>query len=91
MEAFVPILVQAISGVVAGEAVGAAFKKAAMSQLPIILSGIVGGVGGGALLSGMGGEAGALSGVLGHVVGGGAGGAILTGIVGAIMNSMKKA
>lgn len=34
MEALVPIIVQAIAGIVGGEAVGAAFKKAAMGTCP---------------------------------------------------------
>ena len=34
MEARVPIIVQAIAGIVGGEAVGAAFKKAAMGTCP---------------------------------------------------------
>ena len=36
----------------------------------------------------MGGDAGALGGILGDVIGGGAGGAVLTGIVGMVMKQM---
>lgn len=88
--ALLPIIVQAVAGVIGGQAVGAAFKNAAMSQVTKILAGAVGGVGGGALLSSMGGDTGALSGMLGHAVGGVAGGGILSAVVGAIMSSMKK-
>ena len=48
MEALLPIIVQAITGVIGGQAVGAALKQAAMGQLPKILGGAVGGVGGAA-------------------------------------------
>ena len=41
---------QVITGSLAVEAVGAAFKQAAMRQLVKILSGAIGGVGGGAIL-----------------------------------------
>lgn len=39
MEALLPIIVQAIAGIVGGEAVGAAFKNAAMSHAAKIISG----------------------------------------------------
>ena len=103
MEALLPIIVQVVTGVIGGQAVGAAFKQAAMGQLAKILSGAIGGVGGaailGSLLGGGGidpaaasaaveGLGGALN--LNNIVGGAGGGAILTAIVGAVMNSMKK-
>lgn len=91
MEALLPIIVQAIAGIIGGQAVGAAFKQAAMGQLPKILSGLIGGVAGGAALSGLGGDASALGGLLGDAVGGVGGGAILTAIVGAVMSASKKA
>ncbi|MFZ2099902.1 MAG: hypothetical protein WAU86_04995 [Oricola sp.] len=93
MEALMPIIIQVVTGIIGGQAVGAAVKQAAMGQLPKILSGAIGGVGGGALLSALMGSpdvAGAMSGILGDAVGGAAGGAVLTGIVGVIMNAMKK-
>ena len=40
----IPIVVQVITGVIGGQAVGAALKNAAMAQLPKILSGAIGGV-----------------------------------------------
>jgi len=103
METLLPIIVQIVTGIIGGQAVGAAVKQAAMSQLPKILSGAIGGVGGAAILGSlMGGGtvdpaavADAAQGLgsalnLQNIVGGAGGGAILTGIVGAIMNSMKK-
>jgi hypothetical protein len=98
MEALLPIIIQVVTGIIGGQAVGAAFKQAAMGQLPKILAGAVGGVGGGALLGSLlGGGAGmdpaaggAMGGLLGDVIGGAGGGAILTGIVGAVMGAMKK-
>ena len=39
METLLPIIVQVITGVIGGQAVGAALKNAAMGQLPKILSG----------------------------------------------------
>ncbi|WP_274426570.1 hypothetical protein [Chelativorans sp. YIM 93263] len=85
-----PIIVQAVAGIVGGQAVGAAFKGAAMGQITKILAGAVGGVGGGALLTSLGGDTGALSGLLGHAVGGVAGGGVLSGIVGAVLSATKK-
>jgi hypothetical protein len=84
MEALLPIIVQAVTGVLGGEAIGAVVKKAAMGHGAKILSGIIGGVGGGALLSSMGGDAGALGGLLGDAVGGAVGGGVLTGSVGVV-------
>ena len=91
MDAILPIIVQIVTGIIGGQAVGAALKQAAMSQLPKILSGAIGGIGGGQLLTMLGGDAGALSGMLGDAVGGLGGGAILTAIVGMVMKSMNKA
>jgi len=88
MEALLPIIIQVVTGVIGGQAIGAALKQVDMSQVIKIISGGVGGLGGGLLLGGMGGDAGALSGILGDVVGGGAGGAVLTGIVGMVMKQM---
>ncbi|MDZ5698013.1 MULTISPECIES: hypothetical protein [Phyllobacteriaceae] len=90
MEALLPIIVQAVAGIIGGEAVGAAFKKAAMGQVARIISGAVGGIGGGALLAGVGGDAGMLSGLLGDAVGGLVGGGVLSGVVGAVMGTTKK-
>jgi hypothetical protein len=100
MEAILPIIIQIVTGIIGGQAVGAAVKQAAMGQLPKIISGALGGVGGAAILgsllgggavdpaAAMGGLGGALN--LENIVGGAGGGAILTGIVGAVMNAMNK-
>jgi hypothetical protein len=90
------LVVQIITGVIGGQAVGAAMKNAAMTQLPKILAGGIGGIAGGQILTSLVGgadpaTAGALAGTLGDAIGGVGGGAILTAIVGAVMNAMKKA
>lgn len=100
METLLPIIVQVVTGIIGGQAVGAAVKQAAMSQLPKILSGAIGGVGGAAILGSLlGGDpaaataaAGGIGDVLNlnNIVGGAGGGAILTAVVGAVMNAMKK-
>jgi hypothetical protein len=60
MEAILPIIVQIVTGILGGQAVGAVLQQVAMSQLTKILSGAVGGVAGGTLLSSfLGGAAGA--------------------------------
>ncbi len=93
MDALLPIIVQIVAGVIGGQAVGAALKQAAMSQLPKLISGAVGGVAGGQILAALLGDpatAGALGGLAGDALGGVGGGAILTGIVGMVMKSMNK-
>lgn len=98
MDALLPIIIQVITGIIGGQAVGAALKQAAMSQVVKIISGAVGGVGGAAILGSLlggtvdpaavGGLASSLN--VENILGGAGGGAILTGIVGAVMNAMKK-
>ncbi|MFH1795114.1 MAG: hypothetical protein ABIK36_16145 [Pseudomonadota bacterium] len=98
MDALLPIIIQIITGIIGGQAVGAAIKQAAMGQLPKIISGAVGGVGGAAILGSLLGgavdpaAAGGLASSLNieNIVGGAGGGAILTAIVGFVMNAMKK-
>ena len=98
MEALVPIIIQIVTGIIGGEAAGAAFKRVAMSHAVKIISGAVGGLGGAAILNGlMGGmvdpaAAGDLASSLNleNIVGGAGGGAILTGIVGAVMGAINK-
>ena len=104
METLLPIIIQVITGIIGGQAVGAVLKQAAMSQLPKILSGAIGGVGGAAILGSLLGggavdpaaaaaTAGGIGDVLNlnNIVGGAGGGAILTAIVGMVMKSMNKA
>ena len=50
MEAILPIIVQIVTGVLGGQAIGAVLQQVAMSQLTKIISGAVGGVAGGTLL-----------------------------------------
>ena len=50
MDALLPIIIQVITGIIGGQAVGAAIGAAVMGQLPKILSGAIGGVGGAAIL-----------------------------------------
>jgi hypothetical protein len=102
MNTLLPIIIQIITGIIGGQAVGAAIKTAAMGQLPKILGGAIGGVGGAAILGSLLGHgvdptaAAAATGGLGsalnlqNIVGGAGGGAILTGILGAVMGAMKK-
>jgi hypothetical protein len=103
MNTLLPIIIQVITGIIGGQAVGAALKTAAMGQLPKILGGAIGGVGGAAILGSLLGggavdpaaAAAATSGLgsalnLQNIVGGAGGGAILTGILGAVMGGMKK-
>ena len=47
MNTLLPIIIQIVTGIIGGQAVGAAIKQAAMGQLPKILGGAIGGVGGG--------------------------------------------
>ncbi|TIS61590.1 MAG: hypothetical protein E5W93_07210 [Mesorhizobium sp.] len=99
----IAIVIQVITGVIGGQAVGAALKQAALGQLPKILGGAIGGVGGAAILGSLLGggtvdpaAAAAAAGGLGsalnvqNIVGGAGGGAILTAIIGAVMGAMKK-
>jgi hypothetical protein len=96
MNTLLPIIIQVITGIIGGQAVGAALKTAAMGQLPKILGGaaILGSLlGGGAVDPAA--AAAATSGLgsalnLQNIVGGAGGGAILTGILGAVMGAMKK-
>jgi len=95
MEALMPIIVQAITGILGGQAVGAAISSAVMGQVPKILSGAIGGIGGATILGSLLGGAdpaavseGALN--LNNILGGAGGGAILTAIVGQIMKAMNK-
>lgn len=97
METLLPIIVQAVTGIIGGQAIGAALSQAAMGQLTKLLSGAVGGIAGGTLLgAALGGAAGdpmaggGLGGLLGDAIGGAGGGAILTGIVGAVMKAAKR-
>ena len=96
METLVNLIIQLISGVVGGNAAGAALKDYNLGNIGNTIAGAIGGVGGGQLLqaiipalasaaAGGGLDVGA---VLGQIVGGGAGGAILTVIAGLLKSIM---
>jgi hypothetical protein len=87
MEMLINLVIQLISGVVGGNAIGAALKDYNT------IAGALGGVGGGQLLlAAMPAIAGATGGsldvgaIISQIVGGGAGGAILTVIAGLVKN-----
>src|SRR3954451_3821619 len=93
MEMLINLVIQLISGVVGGNAVGAALKDYNLGSLGNTIAGALGGVGGGQLLlAAMPAIAGAAGGsldvgaIISQIVGGGAGGAILTGIAGLVKN-----
>jgi hypothetical protein len=91
MEMLINLVIQLISGVVGGNAVGAALKDYNLGSLGNTIAGALGGIGGGQLLqAAMPAIAGAAGGsldigaVVSQIVGGGAGGAILTVVAGLV-------
>jgi uncharacterized membrane protein YeaQ/YmgE (transglycosylase-associated protein family) len=92
------IVTDLIAGGVGGNIAAAVLKKLDLGPVGNTIAGIVGGVGGGQLLSMLtsGGAAAAsgggmdMSSILGNVAGGGVGGAIVMAIVGAIKTQMSK-
>jgi len=96
----ISLIIQLISGVVGGNAAGAALKDYNLGNLGNTIAGAIGGIGGGQVLqtlipaiasaataSGL-----DLGAIVGQIVGGGAGGAILTiiaGLVKAMMGSQQ--
>ena len=96
METLVNLIIQLISGVVGGNAAGAALKDYNLGNIGNTIAGAMGGVGGGQLLQAIipalasaaaGGEL-DVGAILGQIVGGGAGGAILTVIAGLVKSMM---
>jgi uncharacterized membrane protein YeaQ/YmgE (transglycosylase-associated protein family) len=96
METLVNLIIQLISGVVGGNAAGAALKDYNLGNIGNTIAGAIGGVGGGQLLQAIipalasaaaGGEL-DVGAILGQIVGGGAGGAILTVIAGLVKSMM---
>jgi hypothetical protein len=96
METLVNLIIQLISGVVGGNAAGAALKDYNLGNIGNTIAGAIGGVGGGQLLqaiipalasaaAGGGLDVGA---ILGQIVGGGAGGATLPVIAGLVKSMM---
>lgn len=93
MEAIIPIIIQAVSGMAGGGVAATIMKQAAMSLLPKLLAGGIGGIAGGSALGGIigsaigGDPAGGMDigSIIGDVVGGAAGGGVLTGLAGMFM------
>ena len=106
METLMPIIIQAVSGIVGAGVAGTVVKAAAMANLPRILSGAVGGVAGGTLIASLLGggavdpvataeAATAASGLdigalLGQVLGGAVGGGALTALIGAVTGDGRR-
>src|SRR5262249_25920728 len=96
METIINLIIQLISGAVAGNTAGAALKDYNLGNLGTTIAGGTGGVGGGQILqarvpaiasAAAGGDL-DLGAIVGQIVGGGAGGAILTIIAGLVKNMM---
>ncbi|CAN7391474.1 putative membrane protein YeaQ/YmgE (transglycosylase-associated protein family) [Rhizobium tibeticum] len=83
MEALLPIITQVIAGAVGGNVASGALKQVAINAVARTIAGAIGGIGGGMLLSMVGGEA-AMSGLIADGIGGLIGGGILSTIVGAV-------
>ena len=93
MEMLINLVIQLISGVVGGNAVGAALKDYNLGSLGNTIAGALGGVGGGQLLlaampaiAGVAGGSLDVGAIISQIVGGGAGGAILAVIAGLVKN-----
>lgn len=84
METLVPLITQVVAGAIGGNAASAALKQQAINMVARTIAGAVGGIGGGILLSLMGGEA-AMTGLIADGIGGLIGGGVLSSIVGAVM------
>jgi len=83
VEALLPIITQAIAGAVGGNVASGALKQVAINAVARTIAGAIGGIGGGMLLSMVGGEA-AMTGLIADGIGGLIGGGILSTIVGAV-------
>ncbi len=98
MEAIIPLVIQAVSGMVGGGVMSGILKQAAMGLLPKLLAGGLGGIGGASVLGSMiGGAMGGdpaggmdMGNILGNVGGGLVGGGVLSSIAGMVMGGMKK-
>lgn len=93
MEALIPIIIQAISGMAGGGIVGSIIKQAGAALLPKLIAGALGGVGAGQVLGGalggmLGGDAAGgmdIGNILGQVISGAGGGGVLSAIAGAVL------
>ncbi|RDJ11353.1 hypothetical protein [Rhizobium grahamii] len=88
MEALLPIITQVIAGAVGGNVASGALKQVAINAVARTIAGAIGGIGGGMLLSMVGGEA-AMTGLIADGIGGLIGGGILSTIVGAVAARAK--
>lgn len=92
MESLLPIVIQIVTGVIAGNSVSSILKQAALGPIGRTLAGAIGGVGGSFILSALGGGdlTSAMGALAGGAVSGAAGGAIMSGGIGAILGMLKK-
>lgn len=94
MEAYLPLIIQLVSGAVGGNIVGSMMKKSSLGTLWNSIVGILGGGLGGQILGmiglGAGGGEMDLGGILSSVAGGGVGGGVLLAIIGMIKNALAK-
>ncbi len=103
-EELLPLVLQAVSGVIGGNATGAAIKKQSLGKAGNSIIGLIGGVLGGLLLNYLGNENIDISSIVGNlansgaeagsaienIAGGGIGGGVLMAIVGMLKNKLKK-
>lgn len=92
VEALLPIIIQAVTGAIGGNAIGGALKQAALGTVGRTIAGVLGGVGGTAILAalGAGDLTSAMGALAGSAVSGVAGGGIVAGGIGAILGMLKK-
>jgi hypothetical protein len=93
MESLMPLIIQAVAGLVGGNVGGAALKNSNLGGLGNTIAGALGGIGGGAFLPsllGMVAEGGAGPSMLGSLVSGGLGGIVLQVVAGLVKSAMNK-
>ena len=94
MESLLPLIIQAVSGAVGGNAAGSVMKDLSLGTAGNSIVGILGGGIGGQLLGMLGLASGSgemdIAGILGSVASGGVGGGVLLGIVGMVKKAMAK-
>ena len=94
MEAFLPLIIQLISGAVGGNVAGSALKNLSLGTVGNSIAGIVGGGIGGQLLGLLGLASGSgamdMSGIIGSVASGGVGGGVALAAFSMIKQAMGK-
>lgn len=93
MEAYLPLIIQLVSGAVGGNIAGSLMKNSSLGTLWNSVAGILGGGLGGSILSmiGLGTDGGMdASGIIGSIAGGGVGGGLVMAIIGLIKKAMNK-